>query len=391
MEAVTVLAPAKLNLTLGVTGFAENGYHTLDMLMQAVSLYEKVELRKSAELRLSLPGSRVPADSRNTAVKAALAFFHETGLLAGADITVHKRVPVRAGMAGGSADAAAVLVGLNELYGARLSVRQLCAIGMQVGADVPFSILGGTARVTGVGDILTPMPPCPKCWFTVCMPPQGVSTPRAYSRFDELGTDVKVDGGAAAAALRAGDLDALCVQMANELQYSSESSANAPICAALRAAGAKAALMTGSGAAVYGVFDARRRRGRQNGAAAKLAQGVGRAPCALRGACVPRALRAWAACAGAALLFGIIFHTAANTLLRNAKECFLCSQSHTIFTAARGRAAACAPRASRCAWARLHVFCCLSLPRSPRCAPACGQTRCACTFWPIPIRKKTRP
>ena len=90
MEAVTVLAPAKLNLTLGVTGFAENGYHTLDMLMQAVSLYEKVELRKSAELRLSLPGSRVPADSRNTAVKAALAFFHETGLLAGADITVHK-------------------------------------------------------------------------------------------------------------------------------------------------------------------------------------------------------------------------------------------------------------------------------------------------------------
>lgn len=78
MDAVTVLAPAKLNLTLGVTGFAENGYHTLDMLMQAVSLYEKVELRKSAELRLSLPGSRVPADSRNTAVKAALAFFHET-------------------------------------------------------------------------------------------------------------------------------------------------------------------------------------------------------------------------------------------------------------------------------------------------------------------------
>ena len=205
----------------------------------------------------SPPGSFVPGGEHNTAYKAALAFFEHTGLLAGADITIRKAVPVRAGMAGGSADAAAVLVGLNELYGARLSVRQLCAIGMQVGADVPFSILGGTARVTGVGDILTPMPPCPKCWFTVCMPPQGVSTPRAYSRFDELGTDVKVDGGAAAAALRAGDLDALCAQMANELQYSSESRANAPICAALRAAGAKAALMTGSGAAVYGVFETR--------------------------------------------------------------------------------------------------------------------------------------
>ena len=160
-------------------------------------------------------------------------------------------------MAGGSADAAAVLVGLNELYGAHLSVQQLCAIGMKVGADVPFSILGGTARVTGVGDILTPMPACPKCWFTVCMPPQGVSTPRAYARFDEMGTDVKVDGEAAAAALYAGDLDALCAQMVNELQFSSESTANEPICAALRAAGAKAALMTGSGAAVYGVFETR--------------------------------------------------------------------------------------------------------------------------------------
>ena len=147
---------------------------------------------------------------------------------------------------------------------------------------MPFSILGGTARVTGVGDILTPMPPCPKCWFTVCMPPQGVSTPRAYSRFDELGTDVKVDGGAAAAALRAGDLDALCAQMANELQYSSESRANAPICAALRRGegGADDGLRRGS---VRRVRDARRRRGRQNGAAAKLAQGVGRAPLCVAG------------------------------------------------------------------------------------------------------------
>lgn len=257
MQSVTVLAPAKLNLTLGITGFAENGYHTLDMLMQAVSLYEKVEVRKSMDLRLRLPGSRVPADSRNTAVKAALAFFHETGLLAGADITVHKKVPVRAGMGGGSADAAAVLVGLNRLYGARLDEQQLCRIGMQVGADVPFAIVGGTARVTGVGDVLRPVPACPRCWFVVCMPPQGVSTPRAYARFDELGTDIKVDGDAAEAALRSGSLDALCATMANELQFSSESTANAPVCAALRNAGAKAAMMTGSGAAVFGVFETR--------------------------------------------------------------------------------------------------------------------------------------
>lgn len=123
------------------------------------------------------------------------------------------------------------------------------------------------------------------------MPPQGVSTPRAYARFDEMGTDVKVDGEAAAAALYAGDLDALCAQMVNELQFSSESTANEPICAALRAAGAKAALMTGSGAAVYGVFETRAPgRGRKNSPAAHLAKGVGRASGALRGPCVPWAL-----------------------------------------------------------------------------------------------------
>lgn len=264
MQRVTVLAPAKLNLTLEITGTRPDGYHTLDMIMQAVSLRECVTVRKSGGLSLSLPGSRVPANEHNTAYKAALAFFHETGLLAGASITVQKRVPVRAGMAGGSADAAAVLVGLNALYGARLSTRELCAIGAQVGADVPFCILGGTARVTGVGDVLEPLPACPPCWFTVCMPAGGISTPQAYARYDRLGTDVRPDSAAAAAAIARGDLAGLCAQMKNALEFSSASPDTGPICAALRAEGALAALMTGSGAAVFGVFadeaDARRAR-----------------------------------------------------------------------------------------------------------------------------------
>ncbi|MEG1069333.1 MAG: 4-(cytidine 5'-diphospho)-2-C-methyl-D-erythritol kinase, partial [Ruthenibacterium sp.] len=220
-HTVTVLSPAKLNLTLAVTGFAENGYHTLDMLMQAVSLYETVVLKKSRTLRLSLPGSTVPANPHNTAIKAALAFFDETGLLAGVDITVYKKVPVRAGMAGGSADAAAVLVGLNALYGAKLSLQTLCKLGASIGADVPFSILGGTARVTGIGDIITPLPPCPRCFFTICMPTGGVSTPQAYAQYDALGTDVVVDTAAAAQAIVQGDLPALCAQMKNALTFSS--------------------------------------------------------------------------------------------------------------------------------------------------------------------------
>ncbi len=254
MQSVTVLAPAKLNLTLDILGTRGDGYHTLDMIMQAVTLRERVTVRKSRGLYLSLPGSRVPANEHNTAYKAALAFFHETGLLAGAAITIEKRIPVRAGMAGGSADAAAVLVGLNELYGARLSTQELCNIGATIGADVPFSILGGTARVTGVGEILQPLRRCPPCWFTVCMPSGGISTPQAYARYDELGTDEHPDSAAAAAAITRGDLNGLCETMGNALEYSSASPDTKPICEVLREYGALKAMMTGSGAAVFGVF-----------------------------------------------------------------------------------------------------------------------------------------
>ena len=114
-QLVVVLAPAKLNLSLDVAGLLPNGYHDLDMVMQTIDLYERITLRRSADLTLRLPGSFVPPNDKNTAYKAAVAFFHYTGLLAGVDITIQKHVPVRAGMAGGSADAAGVLVGLNEL------------------------------------------------------------------------------------------------------------------------------------------------------------------------------------------------------------------------------------------------------------------------------------
>lgn len=255
MRSVTVLAPAKLNLTLDIMGTRPDGYHTVDMIMQAVNLYERVTVRKSEGLSLALPGSNVPANEHNTAWKAALAFFYETGLLAGAAITVEKHVPVRAGMAGGSADAAAVLVALNRLYGARLSEPEMCAIGAQVGADVPFCILGGTARATGIGEKLERLSDCPPCFFTVCMPKGGISTPQAYARYDTLGTDERPDTAAALSALAAGDLPALCAQMKNALSFSSAGRDTAPICKILRENGAAAALMTGSGAAVFGVFE----------------------------------------------------------------------------------------------------------------------------------------
>ena len=253
-DRVTVLAPAKLNLALDVVGILPGGYHALDMTMQAISLYERVVIRRSPYLDLALPGSNVKPGPGNTAIKAALAFFHYTGLLAGADITIYKSVPVRAGMAGGSADAAAVLVGLNELYGARLSMSELCALGVSIGADVPFALMGGTCRVQGLGDLIKALPPMPECWFTVVMPDYGVSTPEAFAAYDKVGSSVHPDCAAQEAAIRAGDLDAVCAAAGNALEECSGAKDNEAIKAALRENGAVTALMTGSGAAVFGVF-----------------------------------------------------------------------------------------------------------------------------------------
>ena len=222
-NAVTVLAPAKLNLALDVVGLLPNGYHALDMTMQTITLYERVMLRRSAGLSLRLPGSLVQPNDKNTAIKAALAFFHYTGLLAGVDITIYKNTPVRAGMAGG-------------------------------GADVPFALMGGTCRVQGVGDLLKALPPVPDCWFTVVMPDYGVSTPEAFAAYDTVGSSTHPDCEAQEKAIRAGNLDAVCAAAGNALEECSGAKDNEAIKSLLRAHGAVTALMTGSGAAVFGVF-----------------------------------------------------------------------------------------------------------------------------------------
>lgn len=255
-KTVTVLAPAKLNLSLDVVGTLPGGYHDLDMVMQAITLHETLVLRRSRYLNVRMPGSFVPVNEKNTAVKAALAFFHYTGLLAGVDITIHKQVPVRAGMAGGSADAAGVLVGMNELYGARLSMSELCALGVSIGADVPFALMGGTCRVKGVGDLLKPLPPCPDCFFVIVMPSVGISTPEAFQRYDRMGSPLHPDCDRQEAAIRAGDLPGLCAAAGNALEHCSGATETPAIRALLDEHGALTSLMTGSGAAVFGVFDA---------------------------------------------------------------------------------------------------------------------------------------
>ena len=168
---------------------------------------------------------------------------------------IYKRVPVRAGMAGGSADAAGVLVGLNELYGAHLSMSELCAIGAGIGADVPFALLGGTCRVRGVGDLMKALPPCPDCRFVVAMPSVGVSTPEAFARYDTMGSPVHPDCEAQEQAIRDCNLAGVCAAGGNALEHCSGAVETPAICKTLREHGAVMAQMTGSGAAVFGIFD----------------------------------------------------------------------------------------------------------------------------------------
>ena len=255
LKKVVVKAPVKLNLALDILGLNPDGYHQVDMIMQAVDLYEKIVVTRSMGYALRCPGSPVPANHKNTATKVAEAFFQQTGLLAGADITLHKKAPTRAGMGGGSADAAGVLVALNAMYGAHLTAEELRQIGLAAGADVPFALLGGTARARGIGEWLEPLPDLPTCWFAIAMPEHGVSTPVAYKRYDEIGSPDHPDMTLLLDALARGDLARFAKGMHNALEHANGGEITKEIRKLCLHEGALGTMMTGSGAAVFGLFE----------------------------------------------------------------------------------------------------------------------------------------
>ena len=255
IRQITCTAPAKLNLALDVVGTLPGGYHDLDMLMQTVTLYETVIMIEDPEIRLELPDSDIPPDENNTAYKAARLFFETTGVRGGVRMAVLKGVPAQAGMAGGSADAAAVLVGLDRLYNTQLGMAQLLRLGARVGADVPFSLMGGTCRVGGIGDRLQALEPLPDCRFVAVMPEYGISTPACFAEYDRVGSPDHPDCAALAAAVNRGDLNGLAAGMSNALEQAAAGADTGFIRSILNENGALASLMTGSGAAVFGLFD----------------------------------------------------------------------------------------------------------------------------------------
>lgn len=256
MDKVTVIAPAKINLSLDILGVDERGYHLLDMIMQTVSLFERVTVsKKEKDITLSSNARYIPTDSKNVAVKAAMLFFEYTGIQGGAHIHIKKTVPIKAGMAGGSADAAGVIVGLDKIYETNLTRQQMCEIGAKAGSDVPFMIMGGTKRVQGVGEIIKPCPPMPRCHLVVCMPDKGVSTPAAFANYDTLGEKTLVETDKLVAAMEENDIYGVAKYMANDLEKAAASEYTQPIKEELIQQGAIGSVMTGSGAAVFGVFD----------------------------------------------------------------------------------------------------------------------------------------
>lgn len=250
-------AYAKINWSLNTVGVRADGYHLLDMIMQSVALHDDIEIEPADALTLRVDGAvRVPANADNLALRAAEVLRQRAGVTAGAAIRLHKRIPVGAGLGGGSSDAAAVLRGLNRLWGLHDSLETLCEIGLRLGADIPYCLRGGLCRAQGIGEILSPLPVERVYHLILIQPCRALSTREVFSALEQYAAAHRPDTAAVAQALQAGNLAALAAAMGNTLQGVSEA-LRPPIrqaVTALRQHGARAAQMTGSGSAVFGVF-----------------------------------------------------------------------------------------------------------------------------------------
>lgn len=260
MESLTVKAPAKLNLTLDVLGRRGDGYHDVRMVMQSVSLADTVMLTASQGEGVTLSSNLnfLPTDRKNLAVAAALRFREATGTdLGRLSIQIEKQIPVCAGTAGGSSDAAAVLRGLNELFKAGLSPEELAKIGEQVGSDVPYCVLGGTALAEGRGELVTPLPALPKCWVVMAKPGFPISTPELFGKLDEQRLRCHPDTPGMISALEAGDLPGVARRLFNvfeEVLPPRKREQVEELKLSLISHGALGASMTGTGPTVFGLF-----------------------------------------------------------------------------------------------------------------------------------------
>lgn len=251
-----IKAYAKINLTLDITGKRPDGYHTIETVMQSIELADTLTVMESwpGEIQVETDKGYLPADKRNTAWQAAELFFRHTGVSGGVNIKIKKIVPGRAGMGGGSADAAAVLVAMDSLFHTGLTQETLLQLGSRIGADVPFCMQGGTCRGYGIGEKLEKLPGMPKCTLLICKPPTGVSTPRAYAMVDRFPQAKQVHTPRMITALKTGDLHTVAKAMNNRFEDTMRLRQVQDIKRIMMVEGALNAQMTGSGSAVFGIY-----------------------------------------------------------------------------------------------------------------------------------------
>lgn len=255
---VTYRAYAKINLMLDILSRLENGYHSVFMVMQSVNLSDTVSVTaaESKGITVTCSEGSIPTDGSNTVYKVTADFFNETGIInPGIRIDIDKRIPFSAGLAGGSADAAAALCALNTLFHTGLDTAALCKIGVKTGADVPFCLTGGTALAQNIGEIISPLPPIQDCWIVLAKPDRSVSTKEAYAAFDTAANVRHLDTCGMLYAASQSDLYEMCKKTKNVFEQLIEIPERVPIKSVMNRCGALCACMSGSGPTVYGIFD----------------------------------------------------------------------------------------------------------------------------------------
>lgn len=257
---IKVNAYAKINLLLDIVATRTDGYHDLFMIMQSIGLHDTVTVtqNKSKKITITCNIDDIPLDEKNIAYKAARAFFDAVNVKnTGINIDIFKRIPHAAGLAGGSADGAGVLVALNELFKTELTADQLCEIGVKIGADVPFCIKGGTLLAQGIGDVLNKVKPLRKCYILIAKPDCGVNTGYAYKQFDEVGKVHTPDKLGMLCAMQSRDLEDISRRMENVFEQFIEVPNKVEIKEIMRENGAMGVCMSGSGPTVFGIFESK--------------------------------------------------------------------------------------------------------------------------------------
>lgn len=257
-ERAIVKSYAKINLTLDVLGKMENGYHEIESIMQTINLFDLIivdRTEKGIDVHTNL--KFLPTNEKNIAYKAADLFFKETGIKGGAKILIHKNIPVAAGLAGGSGNAAAVLAALNVLYNVYMSDEELCKMAGKLGADVPYCLIGGTMLAKGIGEKLSPLPALGKHIVLIAKPPINVSTQSIYEHIDNVRIDDHPDVQKMTEAIKSDNIKEISSELFNVMEYATVKLH--PVIRGIKEKmilnGAVGALMSGSGPTVFGLFE----------------------------------------------------------------------------------------------------------------------------------------